>query len=163
MVPQDTGQAFRPTRSGTRRARALPCLLAGHRLRPKGTNALSRRSRRLNVAGCLTLSAMPATFDPDDYELRWPPQLFIDEANRLRGRRTTAKDALSTMFGSPNWLPDIEWLFSEAFVSTAPAEIFKNLPSGMWRGDQQGPSPDEWLSQLLREAATWPELGARKP
>jgi hypothetical protein len=27
------------------------------------------------------LSPMAATFDPDDFELRWPPRLFVDEAN----------------------------------------------------------------------------------
>jgi hypothetical protein len=32
------------------------------------------------------LSPMAATFDPDDFELRWPPRLFVDEANRLRRR-----------------------------------------------------------------------------
>jgi hypothetical protein len=33
------------------------------------------------------LVAVYATFDPDDFELRWPPQLFIDEANRLLQER----------------------------------------------------------------------------
>jgi hypothetical protein len=102
------------------------------------------------------------TFDPDDYELRWPPQLFIDEANRLRGRETTATGDLFSMFGSADWIPDVQWLLSEVFVSTVPAEMFKSLPSGAW-GGRQGPGPEEWLHQLIREAATWPEPGARKP
>jgi hypothetical protein len=62
---------------------------------------------------------MPATFDPDDFELRWPPQLFIDGAKRLRSRK-----------GSSDWMSDVEWLLTDAFVSTEPAEVFSHLSSG---------------------------------
>ncbi len=71
------------------------------------------------------LVAVPATFDPDDFELRWPPQLFIDEAKRLRDRK-----------GSDGWKSDVEWLLTEAFVSAEPAEVFSRLPQrGLGRAD----------------------------
>ena len=66
------------------------------------------------------------TFDSDDYELRWPPQLFVDEANRLVGEdnwRIERDD--STEVG-----PDIEWLLTEAFLSTAPVETFRQVSWG---------------------------------
>jgi hypothetical protein len=95
---------------------------------------------------------VPATFDPDDFELRWPPQLFIDEAKRLRDRK-----------GSNSWTSDVEWLLTEAFVSTEPAEVFSRLPSGDWGEPTHYTEHEQWLSQLIQEAATWPEPGTRKP
>jgi hypothetical protein len=92
------------------------------------------------------------TFDRDDYEyeLRWPPQLFIDEANRLVGEdnwRIERDD--STEVG-----PDIEWLLTEAFLSTAPVETFRQVPWGRQR---------LWVLQLMQKAASWPEPGTRRP
>jgi hypothetical protein len=103
------------------------------------------------------LVAVPATFDPNDYELRWPPQLFIDEANRLRRRKP---DVLN-LLGTPAWAPDVKWLLTEAFVSTVPADTFVS----MYSHEAQGPVPlaEQWLSQLLGEAANWPESGFRRP
>jgi hypothetical protein len=103
---------------------------------------------------------MALTFDPDDYELRWPPQLFVDEADRLRRRKVFASGDL---LGRDGWAPDMEWLLTEAFVSTVPTEAFKAaLRSGGWGGRQQ-PGPEAWVSELLRQAAKWPEPGSRKP
>lgn len=96
---------------------------------------------------------MATTFDPDDFELRWPPQLFIDEAKRLLGRK---RSAYGDLFSGPGWAPDVEWLLTEAFVSTEPAEVFKSLP-GTTSAKHQPPRPEQWLSQLVVEAATWPE------
>src|SRR6266536_4391534 len=98
------------------------------------------------------LVAVYATIDPDDFELRWPPQLFIDEAKRLRSRK-----------GSSDWMSDVEWLLTDAFVSTEPAEVFSHLSSGAWGEPKHYTEHEQWLSQLIREAATWPEPGTRKP
>lgn len=102
------------------------------------------------------------TFDPDDYELRWPPQLFVDEVDRLRGRKNAPIGAL---FGRDRleWASDMEWLLAEAFVSSVPAEAFKLAVSG---GGWDGPrveEPEQWVSQLIREAAQWPEPRTRRP
>jgi hypothetical protein len=110
----------------------------------------------------LYLVAVPVIFDPDDYELRWPPQLFVDESHRLRRR----KDA---PFGSPfggdrlEWASDMEWLLTEAFVSTVPVEEFKRAMS---RGGFEGPPTEDleqWVSELIEQARQWPEPGTRKP
>ncbi len=98
------------------------------------------------------LVAVPATFDPNNYELRWPPQLFADEAKRLRDRK-----------GSSDWTSDVEWLLREAFVSTEPAEVFSQLSSGDWGEPIHYTEHEQWLSQLIQEAAIWPEPGTRKP
>lgn len=107
---------------------------------------------------------MATTFDADDYELRWPPQLFVDEAQRLRGRKSGGARGL---FGvaEDGWAPEIEWLLTEAFVSTVPAEAFRKAQqsSATWGGPPKGPSAEEWISQLIQEAAAWPEPGTRKP
>jgi hypothetical protein len=94
---------------------------------------------------------MAATFDPDDFELRWPPRLFVDEANRLRRRKPGAVSLL----GGSAWVPDIAWLLTEAFVSTEPADTLRSMGVGTLA--------EQWLSQLLGEAASWPEPGTRKP
>jgi hypothetical protein len=100
------------------------------------------------------------TFDPDDYELRWPPQLFVDEADRLRRRKVFASGDL---FGRGGWAPDMEWLLTEAFVSTVPMEAFKAaLRSGGWGGPRQ-PGLEAWVSELIRQAAKWLQPGTRKP
>jgi hypothetical protein len=105
------------------------------------------------------LVAVAVTFDPDDYELRWPPQLFVDEADRLRRRKLSASGDL---LGRGGWAPDMEWLLTEAFVSTVPTEAFKVAQrSGGWRGQQQ-PGPEAWISELTRQAAKWPERGTHK-
>jgi hypothetical protein len=101
------------------------------------------------------LVAVAMTFDPDDYELRWPPQLFIEEANRLRGHRPKDHPLAPLLFSigpSHSWPQDILWLLTEAFSSTVPADAFRAAPG-----------PEAWVSQLVREAATWPEPGVRKP
>jgi hypothetical protein len=96
---------------------------------------------------------MAATFDPDDFELRWPPQLFVDEAKRLWDRK-----------GSSGWTSDVEWLLMDAFVSTDPVEAFSHLPTGAWvEPTTYYAEHEKWLSQLIREAATWPEPRPRKP
>jgi hypothetical protein len=74
-------------------------------------------------------------FDPDDFELRWPPRLFVDEAKRLRDRK-----------GSSGWTSDIEWLLRDAFVSTEPAEVFSHLPSGAWGEPTHYTEHEQWLS-----------------
>jgi hypothetical protein len=58
---------------------------------------------------------------------------------------------------------DMEWLLTEAFVSTVPVEAFKHAMSG---GGWEGPRTEDleqWVSHLIREAAQWPQPGARKP
>jgi hypothetical protein len=52
------------------------------------------------------------TFDPDDYELRWPPWLFVDEAERRRGRKNAPSGSL---FGRDRfeWAADMEWLLTD--------------------------------------------------
>lgn len=114
------------------------------------------------------LVGVATTFDPDEYELRWPPQLFIDEAHRLWGRRTSdlAEDISRALsMRGPEWYLEFQWLLTEAFGSTVPVETFKTLSSaGTWRRrPPQSPSPEEWASQLVREAARWPEPGPRRP
>jgi hypothetical protein len=110
------------------------------------------------------LVAVAMIFDPDDYELRWPPRLFVDEADRLRTRKFSASGDL---FGHGGWAPDIEWLLTEAFVSTVPIEAFRAARSSGgwedWEAPQQ-PGAEEWIAQLIRQAAKWPEPGVtRKP
>jgi hypothetical protein len=149
-----------PTRltssAGRRRARcwvgALPSPPRCDRIRP----VIILLSPRGAVA---YLVAVPATFDPDDYELRWPPQLFVDEAKRLQDRKSSLHGGI---FSGAGWGPDVEWLLTEAFVSTAPADLFKRVQSYEGSGGRD-PRPEQWLSQLIREAATWPEPGTRKP
>jgi hypothetical protein len=107
----------------------------------RGTGHLTRSLPLLPVA---------TTFDPEDYDLRWPPWLFVDEANRLVGEdnwRIERDD--STEVG-----PDIEWLLTEAFHSTAPVETFRQVPWGRQR---------LWVLQLMQKAASWPEPGTRRP
>jgi len=92
------------------------------------------------------------TFDPDDFELRWPPQLLVDEAKRLLDRK---RGAYGDIFSGPGWLPDVEWLLTEAFVSTEPAEVFKpaedsvgEAPAAETRA--MAPSVDRRGGQLAR-------------
>jgi hypothetical protein len=129
------------------------------RISPRGAWSLAGRSA--GVSKVVYAVAVAATFDPDDYELRWPPQLFADELDRLQGRRP---DMLSGLLGrSDTWADDTEWLLTEAFVSTAPADVFNRVKSsGGWGGRQQ-PSAEQWVSQLARQASKWPEPGTRKP
>jgi hypothetical protein len=121
---------------------------------------------------CFTLSSVSLMFDPDDYDLRWPPELFVDEANRLLGRRSSPDaplrpgqpDPLSKLFRADPSGPDIEWLLTEAFVSTAPVETFRQLPlPGNTFGQRSKPTSTQWFSRLIREVATWPEPTPRKP
>jgi hypothetical protein len=100
------------------------------------------------------------TLDPKDYDLRWPPQLFVDEANRVLGSRDTP---FGVVFDRPDkWASEMEWLLTEAFMSTVPAQALKSVLNGP---DWGGPDPqdvDRWILQLLEEAAHWPEPGAQK-
>jgi hypothetical protein len=97
------------------------------------------------------------TFDPDDYELRWPPQLLIDEVNRLvRGKYGSAG---GRRYDNPDDPAEVEWLLTEAFSSTVPAEEFHQVADSQW-GE---PTPGEWITDLVRAAADWPEPGTRKP
>jgi hypothetical protein len=104
--------------------------------------------------------AVAAILDPDDYELRWPPQLFVDEANRLVGRRDTP---FGDVFDSPDkWASEMEWLLTEAFLSSGPTEALKRALQGR---DWVRPDPkdaEQWVSQLIEEAAHWPEPGTPK-
>jgi hypothetical protein len=105
----------------------------------------------------LYLVVVSVTFDPDDYELRWPPQLFTDEMNRLV--RSTGGSAGGRLFDNPDDPAEVEWLLTEAFSSTVPAEEFHEVASSHWRE----PTPGDWITDLVREAANWPEPGTRKP
>jgi hypothetical protein len=101
------------------------------------------------------LVAVAMTLDLDDYELRWPLQLFVDEVTRLRGHRRKDHPLASLLFRigpSDSWPQDTAWLLTEAFSSTVPADAFRAAPAA-----------EAWVSQLVREAATWPEPGVRKP
>jgi hypothetical protein len=51
---------------------------------------------------CFTLSSVSLMFDPDDYDLRWPPELFVDEANRLLGRRSSPDAPLVQVSPTPS-------------------------------------------------------------
>lgn len=114
---------------------------------------------------------MPAIFDPDDFDLRWPPQLFVDEANRLLVRRRDvhphsdkAKSALYELFGpvpeeeDPSE-PEVAWLLIEAFGSNMPVETFRQMPAK----SRRQPTRYDWLRELIRQAANWPEPSLRKP
>jgi hypothetical protein len=90
------------------------------------------------------------TFDPDDYELRWPPRLFVDEANRLL---TFKADSFNgSLRRTITFISDVRWLLTEAFVSTVPRDTLDLV-----RDTQK------WLTELIREAPRWPEPGTRKP
>jgi hypothetical protein len=116
----------------------------------------------LALDGLLYLVVVSVTFDPDDYELRWPPRLFVDEAYRLTGRRGTS---VAVMFDRPDkWVSEMMWLLTEAFVSSGPAEAMRRFShdGGDWKAaDWDGLV--HWVSQLVQDAMTWPEPGARKP
>lgn len=99
------------------------------------------------------------TFDPDDYELRWPPQLFIDEIHRLvsgldRWSRGVLLDSRA-----------VEWLLTEAFNSTIPAAEFRHAigVDRISEGEQVSETARPWLLDLVQEAARWPEPGTKKP
>jgi hypothetical protein len=98
-------------------------------------------------------------FDPDDYELRWPPQLFIDELNRLVGDRSRPT-GINLRGGEA--ASEVEWLLTEAFTSTEPAEALGRIPRSGW-GRPGEITAEQWLSELAQEAVTWPEPGSRKP
>jgi hypothetical protein len=102
-------------------------------------------------------------FDPDEYELRWPPQLFVDEANRLRrpeGR--PLDDALG--IDRTDWAPAMQWLLTEAFVSTVPTETLNRLlHRGVSWGGPNLRAAEQWVSQLIEAAPNLPEPGTRKP
>jgi hypothetical protein len=106
---------------------------------------------------------MATTFDPDEYELRWPPQLFIDEANRLRRYTTSQVDEMIGI-DRTDWAPAIQWLLTEAFVSTVPTETLKRvLRGGVQWGGPNLRGAEQWISQLLDEVANFPEPATRKP
>jgi hypothetical protein len=140
--------------------RLRPVLLAGTGARSGPPRCYRIMPLILLVRGATVpyLVAVPATFDPNDFELRWPPQLFVDEAKRLQARRFD----LSRLGRTLSWQSDIEWLLTEAFVSAVPAETFQRVQSTALPG-WQSMAVDQWLSQLLQEAATWPEPSTRKP
>ena len=99
---------------------------------------------------------MSVTFDPDDYELRWPPQLFVDEANRLWTRRV---DPITTLFVRRplyTWPSEVQWLLREAFVSPVPADTFRQELNN-------AVGAEKWLTELINKAARWPEPDTRKP
>jgi hypothetical protein len=103
------------------------------------------------------------TFHPDEYELRWPPQLFIDEANRLRRYTTSQVDEMIGI-DRTDWAPAMQWLLTEAFVSTVPTETLKRvLRGGVQWGGPNLRGAEQWISQLLDEVANFPEPATRKP
>jgi hypothetical protein len=110
----------------------------------------------------LYLVVVSVTFDPDDYELRWPPRLFVDEAYRLTGHRGTQ---VEVWFDRPEkWAPEMVWLLTEAFVSTGPAEALQRfLRAGGGWGAPDWDGLVKWVSQLVQEATRWPEPSVRKP
>jgi hypothetical protein len=74
------------------------------------------------------------TFDREEYELRWPPQLFVDEANRLRRPQVGLGDEVLGI-DRTDWVPAMRWLLTEAFVSTVPTEtLWRVLYSGVRLG-----------------------------
>jgi hypothetical protein len=99
------------------------------------------------------------TFDPDDYELRWPPQLFVDEANRLVGGHRSPDEIIVGLAGRAG-VNEIKWLLTEVFTSTVPAEAFEQATGSGW---DDRPSRHMWLAELVRQAASWPEPGPRRP
>ena len=106
---------------------------------------------------------MATTFHPDEYELRWPPQLFIDEANRLRRYTTSQVDEMIGI-DRTDWAPAMQWLLTEAFVSTVPTETLKRvLRGGVQWGGPNLRGAEQWISQLLDEVANFPEPATRKP
>jgi hypothetical protein len=110
----------------------------------------------------LYLVVVSTTFDPDDYELRWPPWLFVDEAERVRGRKNVPR---GYRFGhdQQEWASDMEWLLTEAFVSTVPAESFRRVTRASNRDPSRTEELETWVSHLVEQAAQWPEPGTRKP
>jgi hypothetical protein len=102
-----------------------------------------------------------ATFDPEDYELRWPPQLFVDEAFRLLRRR---RSPLGDFDDPPDkWVAEMEWLLTEAFVSSVPRRAFERAQSiRSWEEGPGAENVEQWISQLIEHAAHWPEPGAGK-
>jgi hypothetical protein len=103
------------------------------------------------------LVSVTMNFDPDDYEPRWPPQLFIDEVNRLVG--STSGSTGTRRFGTPADPSYMKWLLTEVFTSAIPAEAFEEAFSRSW-GE---PTGGQWISELVEEVASWPEPGTGKP
>jgi hypothetical protein len=101
------------------------------------------------------------TFDPEDYELRWPPQLFVDEAFRLLRRRS---NPLGDFYDPPdNWVAEMEWLLTEAFVSSVPRLAFDRAQSiRSWEEGPGAENVEQWVTQLVEQAAHWPEPGTGK-
>jgi hypothetical protein len=83
---------------------------------------------------------------------------LVDEAKRLLDRK---RSAYGDIFSGPGWVPDVEWMLTEAFVSTEPAEVFKPAEDSV--GEAPAAETEQWLPQLIGEAANWPEPGTRKP
>lgn len=57
--------------------------------------------------------------DPD-FTLRWPPEVFVEEAERLV-RRGTARGA------GHDWAEEVDLLLRQAFTSAVPADDFKQI------------------------------------
>jgi hypothetical protein len=125
---------------------------------------MGRSARAGGLTTSLTyLVAVATTFDPDEYELRWPPQLFVDEANRLRRYTTSPIDEIIGI-DRIDWAPEMEWLLTEAFVSTVPKETLKRvLRGGVRWGGPNLRGAEQWISQLLGEVGNFPEPGTRRP
>jgi hypothetical protein len=117
--------------------------------------------------------AVSLIFDPDDFDLRWPPELFAEEAHRLLGRRSSGATSRN-LAGKNDFLgvirvdtssADIEWLLTEAFVSTTPVETFCRVAANTFaqRSKPDRPDSTQWFMRLIREVAAWAEPSPRKP
>jgi hypothetical protein len=100
----------------------------------------------------LYLVVVSVTFDPDDFELRWPPQLFVDEASRVLGLQGEEIHQEEVYFSNAGI--DIEWLLTEAFASSVPFRSFIRL---------SGREQARWIVELIRAAATLPEPSLHRP
>ena len=90
--------------------------------------------------------------DPN-YALRWPSDLFADEARRLvdRGRRRGVDRA---------WLAEVGVLLGQAFTSQVPADDFRELvlppprPATDDRRSDPVSRPEVWLDELAAESGS---------
>ena len=99
--------------------------------------------------------------DEEDYQLRWPREVFQTEVARLLNDRDEVD----------HWGERCELLLEDAFSSSAPAVQFSALvvASRGARADPWGGSlnaalttPQRWLADLLKRAGSLPYQGTRK-
>ncbi|WP_232247297.1 hypothetical protein [Kitasatospora azatica] len=83
--------------------------------------------------------------DLSNYELLWPADLFIAEANHIAAS------------GRRDWTSRAEWLLTEAFQGSSACSDFENLPATASKADDPWgqPAPPAWVQAPVLTQRTW--------